>query len=301
VLCCSVARAQGYPSRPLRIVVPFSPGGAVDGPTRAIAQELGKRLRQQVIVDNKPDAGATLGSEAVARSPPDGYTLLPASQTNAISATLYPKVTFAPVDGFVGISLLGHEPSGAGGASVAAVQERGRTDRLGPGAPGSAELCIFGQRQRAAAVHGAVRQHGRHATRARALPRQQPGHHRPSGRHGATGLPGQRRQAAAAGGQRRRPLAAIARGVDTGRSGAHPGNAAYVWPGLLAPRGTPAAIVERLNRELRAVLALPEVRTHFAEAGIEALGSTPEEMDAYFRDERDRWARVAWDTGAKID
>jgi tripartite-type tricarboxylate transporter receptor subunit TctC len=79
------------------------------------------------------------------------------------------------------------------------------------------------------------------------------------------------------------------------------GYSAYVWLGLLAPRGTPPAIVERLHRELRAVLAQPEVRAHFAEAGIEALGSTPEEMDAYFRDERDRWARVVRDTGAKID
>ena len=104
------AAAQDYPVRPIRIVVPFSPGGAVDGPTRAIAQELGKRLKQQVIIDNKPGAGATIGSEMVAKSAPDGYTLLLASQTNAISASLYPKLSFNPVDDFVGISLLGREP-----------------------------------------------------------------------------------------------------------------------------------------------------------------------------------------------
>ena len=103
-------QAQDYPNRPIRIVVPFSAGGAVDGPTRVIAQELSKRLGQQVNVENKPGAGATLGSESVAKAPPDGYTLLLASQTNAISATLYPKLDFQPLDDFAPISLLGREP-----------------------------------------------------------------------------------------------------------------------------------------------------------------------------------------------
>jgi tripartite-type tricarboxylate transporter receptor subunit TctC len=79
------------------------------------------------------------------------------------------------------------------------------------------------------------------------------------------------------------------------------GYSAYVWLGLLAPRGTPAPVVERLNRELKAALATPEVRGYFTEAGIEPLGTTPAEFDAFFRDERDRWARVVKDTGAKID
>jgi tripartite-type tricarboxylate transporter receptor subunit TctC len=74
-----------------------------------------------------------------------------------------------------------------------------------------------------------------------------------------------------------------------------------VWLGLLAPKGTPPAIVERLNRELKAALGAPEVRSYFNEAGIEPVGSSPAEMDAYFRDERDRWARVVRETGARID
>ena len=110
LLLAFAAQAQDYPNRPIRIIVPFSPGGAVDGPTRAVAQELGKRLKQQVIIDNKPGAGATIGSEMVAKSAPDGYTLLLASQTNAISASLYSKLSFNPIDDFVGISLLGREP-----------------------------------------------------------------------------------------------------------------------------------------------------------------------------------------------
>ena len=106
----SFAQAD-YPTRPIRIVVPFSPGGAVDGPMRAIAEQLGRRLKQQVIIENRPGAGATIGSELVAKAPPDGYTLLLASQTNAISATLYAgKLSFSPIDDFAGVSLLGREP-----------------------------------------------------------------------------------------------------------------------------------------------------------------------------------------------
>src|SRR5881397_1675340 len=97
-LAAHVALAQEYPSRPVRVIVPFSPGGAVDGPMRVIAQELSKGLGQQVIVDNKPGAGATIGSELVAKAPPDGYMLLLASKTNAISATLYSKLAFDPID-----------------------------------------------------------------------------------------------------------------------------------------------------------------------------------------------------------
>jgi len=86
--CAGVLHAQDYPNRTVRVIVPFSPGGAVDGPTRAIAHELGKRFGQQVVVENRPGAGATIGAEVVAKAPADGYTLLLASQTNAISATL---------------------------------------------------------------------------------------------------------------------------------------------------------------------------------------------------------------------
>ena len=99
-----------YPNHPIRIIVPFSPGGAVDGPTRLIAKELAKRLGQGVVVENKPGAGATIGADIVAKAPPDGYTLLLASQTNAISATLYSKLPYDAVKDFEPISLIAREP-----------------------------------------------------------------------------------------------------------------------------------------------------------------------------------------------
>ena len=104
------AHAQDYPNRPIRVIVPFSPGGAVDGPMRLIAQEMSKRLGQQVVVENKPGAGATLGTEMVAKAPADGYTLLLASQTNAISASLYKQLSYDPIEDFAPISLIGREP-----------------------------------------------------------------------------------------------------------------------------------------------------------------------------------------------
>src|SRR5690242_12706878 len=106
----STTFAQDYPNRPIKVIVPFSPGGAVDGPMRLIAQELSKRLGQQVVVENRPGAGATIGTEAVAKSAPDGYTLLLASQTNAISASLYKSLAYDPIEDFAPISLRGREP-----------------------------------------------------------------------------------------------------------------------------------------------------------------------------------------------
>jgi tripartite-type tricarboxylate transporter receptor subunit TctC len=105
-------RAQaGYPNRPLRIVVPYSAGGASDAPMRVIAQELAKQLGQAVVVENKPGQGGLIGSEMVARAAPDGYTLLLVSNPQTIGASLYEKLTFDPVEDFAPVSLFGREPS----------------------------------------------------------------------------------------------------------------------------------------------------------------------------------------------
>jgi tripartite-type tricarboxylate transporter receptor subunit TctC len=103
------ASAQEYPSRPVRVVVPYSAGGSSDGPMRVIAQEMSKQLGQQMVVENKPGQGAMLGSAEVVKAPPDGYTLLLASNPNAISASLYSKLTHDPVEDFAPISLLASE------------------------------------------------------------------------------------------------------------------------------------------------------------------------------------------------
>src|SRR6187551_896384 len=108
-LAAGAALAQDFPSRPIRVVVPYSAGGSSDGPMRVIAQEMSKQLGQQMVVENKPGQGAMLGSADVVKAPPDGYTLLLASNPNAISASLYSKLTHDPVEDFAPISLLASE------------------------------------------------------------------------------------------------------------------------------------------------------------------------------------------------
>lgn len=308
VLLAGPAWSQDYPSRPIRIIVPFSPGGAVDGPTRVVAQELGKRLGQQVVIDNRPGAGATIGTEAVAKSAPDGYTLLLASQTNAISATLYPKLSFHPIDDFAPISLIGREP----GVLVVnpslpakTMQDLLELARARPGqidyassGNGSGQHLFAAQLFSMAGVklnHVPYRGSGQATTDliggvvSVAVP-------------GLAGMlphirSGKLRALAVTGVHRSAQLPEVPTVAESGL----PGYSAYVWLGLLAPRGTPGPIVERLNRELVAALDTPEVKGYMANASIEALGSTPAEFGAFFRAERDNWARVIKETGAKLD
>ncbi len=297
-----------YPARTVRVVVPFSPGGAVDGPTRAVAQEMGKRMGQQFVIDNKPGAGATIGSELVARAAPDGYTLLLASQTNAIAASLYSKLSFNPVEDFAGISLLGREPGVLVvhpsmpvrnvAELIAYAKERPGQVNYASSGNGSGQhlfMAMFASMAGIRLTHVPYRGSGQATTDllAGTVPMAIPG---------TAGMvthikAGKLRPLAVSGVNRSPQLPDVPTLAESGMTG----YSAYVWMGLLAPKGTPAPIVERLNREARTALATPEGRGYFGEAGIEIVGSSPAEMDAYFREERERWARVVKETGAKID
>ena len=307
-LLASASWAQDYPSRPIRIVVPFSPGGAVDGPTRAVAQELAKRLKQQVIIENKPGAGATIGSAEVAKAAPDGYTLLLASQTNAISATLYTKLNFAPIDDFVGISLIGREPgvlvvhpsfpAQTVAELVAYVKARPGQVNYASSGNGSGQHLFIAQFASMAGLqltHVPYRGSGQATTDllGGTVPMAMPGTAGMVGHIKA----GKLRALAVSSATRSSQLPDVPTLAEAGV----PGYAASVWLGLMAPKGTPTAIVDRLQRELKLALTAPEVRTYFRDAGIEIAGSTGAEMDTFFREERDRWARVIKETGTKID
>ncbi len=302
------AGAQDYPNRPIRIVVPFSPGGAVDGPTRAIAQELGRRLKQQIVIDNKPGAGATIGSEMVAKAAPDGYTLLLASQTNAISASLYPRLNFNPVDDFIGISMLGREPGVLVVHPSLPVKSIAELVALAKERPGQLNYASSGNRSGQhlfmamfAAMAGVQLTHVPYRGSGQATTDLLAGTV-PMAFPGTAGMvahikAGKLRPLAVSGSARSMQLPDVPTLAESGL----PNYAAYVWLGLVAPKGTPAAIVERLHRELKASVAAPEVQAYFKEAGIEAVASTPAEMDTWFRDERDRWARTVKETGARVD
>jgi tripartite-type tricarboxylate transporter receptor subunit TctC len=301
------APAQDYPNRPVRIVVPFSPGGAVDGPTRIVAQKLSERLGQQVVVENKPGAGATLGAAEVAKAPADGYTLLLASQTNAISATMYRKLPFDPIEDFAPVMLVGEEPgvlvvhpsfpAKTLDEFIAYVKDNpGKVDYASSGNGSGQHLfaAMF------ASMAGLRMNHVPYKGSAQAttdllggtVPVSIPGTAGMMGHIKA----GKLRALATTGSKRAEAL------PDVPTIGERlPGYEAYVWLGLLAPKGTPAPIVERLHRELAAVMAMPDVKAYYGGHNLEIVASTPAAFGAFFRAERDRWAKVIAETGAKID
>ncbi|MEP7208805.1 MAG: tripartite tricarboxylate transporter substrate binding protein [Casimicrobiaceae bacterium] len=300
--------AQEYPNRPVKVVVPFSPGGAVDGPMRVIAQELSKRLGQQVVVENKPGAGATIGTEMVAKAAPDGYTLLLASQTNAISAALYKNLSYDPIEDFAPISLIGREPgvlvvnpalpAKTFAEFVTYVKANpGKVDYASSGNGSGQHLfaALLGSRAGLNMNHVPYRGSGQATADLLggqvmvAIP----------GTAGMVGhiKNGKLRPLAVTGAKRSPQLPEVPTMIELGL----PNFEAYVWMGLLAPKGTPQPIIDKLNREVKEVLATNEVRNYMNTAGIEIVGSTPAEFAAYFKAERDLWGKVVRDTGAKID
>jgi tripartite-type tricarboxylate transporter receptor subunit TctC len=302
------AHAADYPSRSIRVVVPFSPGGAVDGPMRLIAQELGKRLGQAVVVENKPGAGATIGTDVVAKAPPDGYTLLLASQTNAISATLYSKLPFDPIEDFAPITLIGREPgvvvvnpavpAKSLQAFIAYVKAHPGEVNFASSGNGSGQhlfAALLASKTGMKMNHVPYRGSGQATTDllsgvvSMAIP----------GTAGMVGhiKAGRLRALAVTGAARSPQLPDVPTVMESGV----PGYEAYVWMGLLAPKGTPPAIVERLNHEVATVLGEDAVKRYMANAGIEIVGSTSADFGTFYRAERDLWAKVIHDTGAHVD
>jgi tripartite-type tricarboxylate transporter receptor subunit TctC len=307
-LAPATLHAQYYPTRPVKVIVPFSPGGAVDGPMRVLAQELGKRLGQQVVVENKPGAGATIGTDTVAKSPPDGYTLLLASQTNAISATLYQKLPFDPIEDFAPISLIGREPGvlvvkpalpvETFQEFVAYVKARpGQVDYASSGNGSGQHLFMA----KLASMTGMQLMHVPYKGSGQATT-DLLGGQIPVAIPGTAGMvghikAGKLRALAVTGAQRSPLLPDVPTVIESGV----PGYEAYVWMGLLAPKGTPAPIIDKIHHDLLQTLATTEVRNYMASAGIEIVGSTPAEFGAFFRAERDQWAKIVRETGAKAD
>ena len=303
------ALAQGYPSKPIHLIVPFPPGGPTDIVGRLVAQKLSEGFGQPVVVDNRPGAGGTVGSTAAAKSAPDGYTLLYGStSTLAIAPSLYHDLAYDPRSAFAPISLVSR------GAIIAAVNAQlpARTLQefiaLAKKSPGMLSYASAGSgtpphlaAELFKSIAGVDLLHVPYKGGAPAINDLVGGQvqaifegevvllpHIKSGRVRALAISGAKRDPALPD-------------VPTFAQAGLPQYDAYFWSGLVAPGGTPADIVGKLNAVLVRALNTAEVREALLRQGLEPAGTTPAEFAAFIGSEVERWGRVAKASGAKLE
>jgi len=300
-------QAQDYPSKPIRFIVSFPPGGSSDLIARLIAPRMAERMRQQVLVENRPGAGGNIGVDLVAKAPPDGYTIgLAAAGALSSNVSLYPNMPFNPEKDLAPVSMLAMIPF----FLVAH-----------PSQPGSVKELIAAAKARPGAIavgyggNGSTMHLAGELFNMMAGVKLQPVPYKGSGPVSTDVLGGQvplgvvdvpsaiahvraGKMRALAVTSKRRIVAAPE--VPTFVEAGVPGYEAIGWFGVVAPAGTPAAIVNRLNAEIVAALAVPEIREKALAAGAEPLTSTPQEFAALIREETRKWAQVIRTAGIKL-
>jgi tripartite-type tricarboxylate transporter receptor subunit TctC len=302
-----VAWAQAYPSRPVRLIVGFPPGGVADLYARLFGRWLSERLGQQFIIENRPGAGSNLAVEAVVRAPPDGYTLLQFTSANSWNASIYPNLNFdvlrdiAPVASiYRGISVLVVHPSFPANTLpefIAYAKANPGKLNMASGGIGSAQH-VFGELFKMMAnvdlLHVPYR--GGAPALADLLAGQVPVMFDTLATSVEHIRQGKLRALAVTSATRSEVLPdvpAVAEFV--------PGYDASGWQGIAAPRNTPANIIERLNREINAGLADPAIRTRIAELGGVIFSGSPAEFGKYIADETAKWAKVIKFAGIRAD
>jgi tripartite-type tricarboxylate transporter receptor subunit TctC len=297
-----------YPSKPLRLIVPFSPGGGTDTLGRVINQKLSEALGQQVVMDNRPGAGANIGAEIAAKSAPDGYTLLMVTISHAINASLYSKLNYNLATDFAPITLLATTPHIlVVHPSVPAKSVR-ELIALAKASPGKLD---YGSSGSGSSAHLAAALFGNMAgVKMNHIPYKGGG---PAvialiGGEVSVGFPtmpsviqhvksGKLRGLAVTTAQR----SPSTPDLPTMDAAGVPGYEMGSWYGLLAPAGTPKEIIARLNAETVRLLKLPDVKERLDAAGFEPLVSTSEQYAAFTQREIEKWAKVVKTSGARID
>jgi len=303
------AAAQGFPNRPVRIVVPFAAGGGVDILTRTLAQHLGQALEQQVLVDDKPGAGGNLGVDAVAKAPADGYTLVMATTgTHTINPGLYAKLPFDAERDFKPITLIASVPNLLVVNPSLGVNSPAELVALGKSRPGQLSFASFGNGasnhlsgEMLKSLTGMQATHVPYKSAPQAVTDLIAGQTDFAFVNTPLALPHVRSgklKALAVTGARRSPATPE---FPTMQEAGVPGFVVESWYGLMAPAGTPDAVIARLHEETLAALALPEVKDFFAKQGADVVTSTPAEFAAMVKTERARWAEVIRTSGAKVD
>jgi tripartite-type tricarboxylate transporter receptor subunit TctC len=303
----TVTGAQGYPTKPIRFVVSFPPGGSSDLIARAIAPRMAERLGQQVVVENRPGAGGMIGVDAVAKAAPDGYTIgLAAAGALSSNISLYPSMPFHPEKDLAPISMLAMipfflvaHPSQPSTLKALIETARARPDSMSYGHGGNGStMHLAGElfNMMAGVRLQAVPYKGSGPVSADVLGGQVP--------LGVVDVPSAianvragKIKALAVTSKRR---ISAAPEVPTFEEAGVPGYEAIGWFGTVAPAGTPDEVIRRLNQEIAGALALPDVRERALAAGAEPFTNTPEEFAALIRDETRKWAEVIRTAGVRI-
>jgi len=309
VSIASAAFAQSCPNKPIKLIVPYPPGGGNDTFARLIGAKLSERLGQQIVVDNRPGAGTMIGTEAAAKSPADGYTLLLGSiATHAISPNLYAKVPYDPVKDFAPITVLGVAPTVAVvGPSVNAktlaeliAAARTQPGKLtyasgGSGTPPHISGEVF------KSMTGTDLLHVPFKGGAPALVAVMGGQVDVMFDTAASASPhikgGKLRALALAAPQRSADLPDVPTFVEAGLTGYEVNS----WYALLAPAGTPPDIVARLHRETVAALREPDMVARLKTLGADPVGNTPDEFASFIRSELAKYAKVIREAKIKVD
>jgi tripartite-type tricarboxylate transporter receptor subunit TctC len=308
VLAAGPAQAQDYPVRPVRIVVPFAPGGSADVFGRFIAQRLQEATGQSFVVDNRPGGGSVIGTDAVAKAAPDGYTLLLMSNTHTVNESLIQNKPFALLRDFIPIApinasdlvlvtkadlpaktlaeLIRTAKAKPGGMSYAS---------SGPGTPYHMAGELFKAMAGISIVH--IPYKGSAGARTDVLGGQLEMMFDAIPTMAEQVKSGKVRALATTGKAR----SVVLPDVPTMAEAGVPGYEATIWLGLMAPKGTPRAIVDKLNAEVGKITSNPEVRRSWAAQGTTAMTMGVDEFARYTADDIAKWARIVQISGAKVD
>ena len=302
------AQADTYPSKPVRLMVPFPPGGPTDVLARIVAPRLAERLGQPVVIDNKPGASGMVGADMVARAAPDGYTLLVNASIHVINPSLYPKQPYDAIADFAAISnladvslVLAVNPKlpVRSVKDLVALAKSGKTPLAFASAGNGASQHLSGEAFKVAA--GIDMLHVPYKGSAPALTDLIGGQVQLMFDSLPSAMPfvkaGTIRALAVTTSKRTPALPDVPTIAESG----YPGFSISTWYGVWALAGTPAAIVQRLSSEIAAIVRQPEVRAQFEKLGAEPVGNSPAEFTAFTKAELAKWAGIVKTSGAKVD
>ena len=305
----AIAQPEAYPSKPVKWVVPFPPAGAMDTIARTLGEHMGRKLGQTFVIENRPGAGGNIGADAVARSAPDGYTMMIVANGMAVNKFLYAKLSYDPVKDFAPVSLLAVVPNvlvaNAAHTKAATVtdviaQAKARPGKVTFASAGNGTSIhlageLFASMAQVDMLHVPYKGSGPAVTDllggqvdymfdsiTSAAP------HIRSGKLRAIGVTTLKRSSA---------LPEVPAIAEAGL----PGYELSPWFAVYMPAGTPQPIVDKMNAALLEAMKLPEVRARFASIGAEPIGSTPQQLATHLAAEMTKWGKIIQDRGIRAD